>query len=254
MIDEGCVVTPLNSGQSISFFSPTGSEGLCLDNGPFADCPSALSLCSWYPEDLYEGQWGGERRCLRNTEWNNITFLLILPAINIICIPPDMWALFITFRVVGRCEGQVLLCSRIFQCIRYSALHVSVALLNHGPKQTRECYKEKRSVNIPTALCNVSWISYVVWDRFWTLAEEQQDPLWKPEFPHVHVHTLLRLMYLWWVMLTISVMSWRAAVLLRLSTIIFLLYYFSSNKYLLCLMGELDIPARWNQGRQLLHK
>lgn len=88
VIDEACVVTPLNSGQSILFFSLTVLEGLCLDNGSFADCPSALSLCSWYPEDLYEGKREGRREKMFPKYWNNITFLLILPAINIICIPP----------------------------------------------------------------------------------------------------------------------------------------------------------------------
>lgn len=60
---------------------------------------------------------------------------------------------------------------------------------------------------------------------------------WIPTLP---AHIFFRLIDLWWVKLNILIISWSRAVALHLSISIFLLYYFSSNKYLHRSMEEID--------------
>ena len=74
---------------------------------------------------------------------------------------------------------------------------------------------------------------------------------WIPTLP---AHIFFRLIDLWWEMLNILIISWSRAVALHLAISIFLLDYVSSNKYLLCSVEEIGIPARWNKRRKLLHK
>lgn len=155
---------------------------------------------------------------------------------------------------MGHVRGRPSSESTIFKCIRYWGHHVSAASLNHGPKQTGECYKEKRSRNIPTGICNFSWISSLWRSLNISTAELSAGSHLRAWIPTLPAHISFRLIDLWWVKLNILIISWSRAVALHLSISIFLLYYFSSNKYLHCSMEEIDRPARWNKRRKSLHK
>lgn len=161
-IDAVWVVTPLNSGQSISFFSPLDQkEALRWTVGSFADCLSGLQLLPW------ERMWQEGRR----EETEDVYEILKRPNLPPHSPPhkyhlPPSWDTgpvhsSQSCRTVSEAGSPWWQHLQMHQALRNSAsTRCDCCFIKSWTEIDQEHYKEKRSVNLPTAIHQFSWISF----------------------------------------------------------------------------------------------